>query len=162
MSKIDSMLYLDEGFRNKPYYDSEGYPTIGIGQLLGPKGTPLSAYSFTMPEHVAREWVSCHADELSAILAASEPLKGVWPSLNDARRDALINMAYQLGAAGTTKGIWGFRKMLAAVAAQDWLQAFKEGQDSKWYMQTPARARRVLTTLQMGDYRAYESLKGWV
>lgn len=157
MTKIDSMLFIDEGYREKPYNDSRGFPTVGIGQLLGPKGTPLSAYSFTVPIDVAKLWCKSHCTGIAARLAQSAEFKAVWLSLGEARQDALINMAYQLGYDGLMK----FRKLIAAVSASDWKTAFNEGLDSSWYKQTPARAVRVLTTLQTGTYRAYEGLQGW-
>lgn len=157
MTKIDSMLYFDEGYREKPYLDSRGFPTVGIGQLLGPKGASLSYYSFTVPLDVAKLWCKSHCASIAATLAQSDEFKGVWSKLGEARQDALINMGYQLG----TTGLFKFRKMIAAINASDWLTAYNEGLDSSWYKQTPARAVRVLTTLQRADYRAYEKLMGW-
>ena len=31
----------EEGFRVKPYYCTEGYPTIGYGRVIGAKGSEL-------------------------------------------------------------------------------------------------------------------------
>ena len=161
MSNIAKMLFIDEGFREKPYIDSRGYPTGGIGIKLGPKGAPLSHYTFKIPLPVALVWADEHAAMVSRQLQANPALSGVWMALNEARRDALINMGFQLGADGTTQGIWGFRAMLAAVRAQDWSRALKEGRDSLWNKQTPERSERVLSTLVNGDYRAYERLSAW-
>jgi len=55
----------------------------------------------------------------------------------------LVEMAYQIGVGGLLK----FRKMLAALERQDWCEALKEGKDSRWFRQTPARALEVLAPL---------------
>ena len=55
---IISLLNFEEGFSEVPYYCSEGYPTIGIGKRIGPKGAPLSQYQFTVSKSVATVWMS--------------------------------------------------------------------------------------------------------
>ncbi|CRL44597.1 hypothetical protein SGGMMB4_01777 [Sodalis glossinidius str. 'morsitans'] len=48
MSQIIPLLNYEEGYRETPYYDSLGFPMVGTGILLGPEGTPLSYYTFTL------------------------------------------------------------------------------------------------------------------
>lgn len=157
-SKIDKMLIIDEGYRAKPYIDSEGYPTGGIGIRLGPKGASLGMYQFTIPLNVAKLWALTHAQDMEARLSSSSALQGVWGGLEQARKDALINMAFQLGF----DGLMNFKKMLAAVRAGNWQEATRQGKDSKWYGQTKDRATRVLATLERADYSAYSGLSSWV
>lgn len=161
MSNISRMLYIDEGYRAKPYRDSEGYPTVGIGIKIGPKGGSLGVYTFSVPLKTALLWVDEYSASVVTQLSSSAALRGVWPALNDARRDALVNMGYQMGADGSTQGIWKFKRMIAAVAAQDWQEAHKQALDSLWARQTPDRAERVAATLRDGNYRAYERLAQW-
>ena len=59
-------------------------------------------------------------------------------------QQALVEMAYQLGIGGVSK----FKKMLAALEAEDWCEAYKEGKDSRWYRQTPKRAEAVLSAIK--------------
>jgi len=157
-SKIAQMLNIDEGYREKPYIDSEGYPTGGIGIRLGPKGASLGMYQFTIPRNVAELWALTHAQDMEARLSASDALRPVWGGLEQARKDALVNMAFQLGF----EGLMGFRKMLAAVRAGNWQEATRQGKDSKWYGQTKDRATRVLATLERADYSAYMGFSSWV
>lgn len=161
MSKVAEMLFGDEGYSEKPYPDSLGYPSVAIGIRIGPKGANMANYQFSVPKPVALLWCSEHASGVEAQLSSSAALRGVWASLSQPRKDALINMGYQLGAAGSTQGIWQFKKMLAAIRAQDWQEAAKEGKDSLWYRQTTNRAERVLSVLLRGDYKAYEGQPGW-
>ena len=50
---IFELLEYEEGFRAKPYYCSEGFVTIGIGSLIGPKHADLDLYQFTVNREVA-------------------------------------------------------------------------------------------------------------
>lgn len=154
MSKIAEMLIQDEGFRSKPYIDTEGYPTVGIGMRIGPKNSPLSAYTFELPLDAAKVWSQSHAASVADSLRQNPITAKAWAAADDARKDALLNMAYQLGVPGLSK----FRKMLAHCEAQRWEEAAREGRESLWYNQTPTRAARVLLVLVTGGYQSYNSL----
>ncbi len=157
MSKIAEMLYIDEGFRPKVYRDTEGYPTQGIGIKMGPKGASLSNYVATMPLAVAKLWCAEITQGDAVALAKDVHGADALAQCNDARRDALLNMCYQMGVGKyKASGVLGFANMLAAVAAQDWPSAYAHGKDSRWYRQTPERCERVLQTLFRGDYTAYK------
>ena len=60
-------------------------------------------------------------------------------SLPDRKKQALANMAFQLGVTG----LLNFRRMLAAIKDGDWTRARIEALDSKWASQTPARAKEI-------------------
>lgn len=141
---IVEILAKEEGFRAKPYHWSEGYPTIGYGQKIGPKGTPLDNYDFEIPEVVARLWLKLHVTVLERELSKAIP---VYRALTQARRDVLTCMAYQLGVSGVLK----FKNMLAALEERHYAAAAREMLDSKWARQTPARARRMATMMRTGE-----------
>ena len=42
----------------------------------------------------------------------------------------------------------GFKKFNAAVKGGDWLEAAKEGRDSRWYTQVTTRAERLMVRLE--------------
>lgn len=53
---IEKMLVNDEGVRNRVYWDSEGYPTIGIGHLIIMRKTKdMSEINRILSEHVGRQ-----------------------------------------------------------------------------------------------------------
>lgn len=37
MSKIIQILTYEEGYKDRPYIDTEGYPTVACGIVIGPK-----------------------------------------------------------------------------------------------------------------------------
>ncbi|MCG9659727.1 glycoside hydrolase family protein [Vibrio mediterranei] len=137
------ILEVEEGFSEQPYYCSEGYPTIGIGQRIGPKGTDLKVYQFTCPLLVAQCWCD---DKVKRVESALESYDW-YVNCDQIRRAMLISMAYQLGV----DGLKGFRKMLRALTISDWDTAYKEGLDSLWARQAPERAARQMEVIRSGE-----------
>lgn len=140
---IHQLLEFEEGYRSKPYYCSEGYPTIGIGQRIGPRNASLDMYDFTCPRPVAYAWLDEQIKEIGSKL---KPLEW-FNNLNEARRTIVVSMCYQIGFTGVMK----FRKMIAALQDNDWDAAEKQALDSLWARQTPKRARRHAEVLRTGD-----------
>ena len=112
------------------YYDSRGFLTCGIGFLIDKdKGGRI-------PDAVMNFWLDYILDAVDAELDKALPWWRRQPP--DVQR-ALAQMAYQLGL----PKLLGFKKMLGALQAGDYTLAKKEGLDSAWAKQTPARADRV-------------------
>lgn len=148
---IHKLLEFEEGYREHPYYCSENFPTIGIGQRIGPKGADLSWYQFTCSHRTAYAWLS------ETIYDLEEDLnKFDWfNSLNSDRKTIIISMAYQLGVEGLLK----FRKMIAAIENKDWNEVGRQALDSKWAKQTPSRSERHAAVLTHGNLmQVYEGL----
>lgn len=142
-------IAIEEGYRGRPYHCSEGYPTIGYGQRIGPKDAPLDQYQFKLSRRVAREWMKECIDQLygeSGELVLERDIGAV-------RHSVLISMAYQMGADGLRK----FKRMLAALNAGDWELAEKEALDSEWAKQTPERAKRHAEMLRTGELLPFYS-----
>ena len=121
-----------EGWRGACYDDSRGYGTIAFGTRL-----PLTKAEGAL---LLRERARANAEELAKR----------WPPMKTqpARvRDALVEMAYQLGAGGVLE----FRRMLEALERGDRAAAAAEALRSEWARaQTPARAARVAALLRGG------------
>lgn len=154
MSRIVDILNHEEGFREKPYRDSEGYPTVGTGILIGPKGAALSNYTFTVPKQVADVWLQVFIDKKLTEMRASTVVASALRQCNDARSDILISMAYQMG----TAGLASFKNTLGMVAAGKFEEAAAGMLNSKWAQQTPNRARRHAEVMRSGTYDAYKGL----
>ncbi|QGH73635.1 MAG: lysozyme [Podoviridae sp. ctpVR23] len=130
-------IKVEEGYRLKPYYCSNRFPTIGYGTKIGPKDAPLDMYQFSMPEPAAHVMVVATVDSLCDELMAKLPWFKTAPN---ALQMVLICMAYQLGIAG----VLGFRKALEHMEAKLYREAAKEMLDSKWFrVDSPARAKRM-------------------
>lgn len=141
MNLTIKILELEEGWRERPYYCSEGYPTVGYGFKIGGKGDPLPRFS--LPRKAGDAWLAELLDEVSA--EVSEHMKTVTRA---ERRAIILSMCYQLGI----KGCFAFTKMWAAIAEKDWQEAAKQMLDSKWARQTPERALRHAQVMESGSF----------
>nr|5TZY_A Chain A, Free fatty acid receptor 1,Endolysin,Free fatty acid receptor 1 [synthetic construct] len=164
-SNIFEMLRIDEGLRLKIYKDTEGYYTIGIGHLLT-KSPSLNAAKSELDKAIGRNTngviTKDEAEKLfnqdvdAAVrgILRNAKLKPVYDSLDAVRRAALINMVFQMGETGVA----GFTNSLRMLQQKRWDEAAVNLAKSRWYNQTPNRAKRVITTFRTGTWDAYGSL----
>lgn len=139
---ILDLLMVEEGFSEGPYYCSEGFPTIGIGQRIGPKGADLSLYEFNVSKTVAHAWLKEKVMHIENDLQKYD-----WfDKLTGNRRAVIVSMSYQLGITGLLK----FKNMIKAINIGDFDLAALEALDSRWATQTPGRAMRHAKVLASG------------
>jgi lysozyme len=70
-----------------------------------------------------------------------------WLKINDARRNALTDMCFNLGLTKFSQ----FKNMLAAIARNDWPTAKVAARDSLWHNQVGQRAERIEQVLLTGE-----------
>lgn len=145
---IVSLLRYEEGFKEKPYFCSEGYPTIGTGIKLGPKGAALSNYQITISKEVDAVWMAEIIKQKVAEMSVNQGITAAMSSCNDARKSILISMAYQMGADGLAK----FVNTLKAVSEKRWNDAAAGMLNSAWAKQTPNRAKRHAQQMLTGEW----------
>jgi lysozyme len=159
MTDIFSLLEFEEGFSEKPYYCSEGYPTVGFGIRIGPKGAALSNYTFTLPRTAAEVWTRCYMDEMVARLVRYPHLNAALMALeskstgalySDPRCCVLLSMCYQMGE----KGVADFVNTLKFMHDGNYVKAAVNMLASKWARQTPNRAGRHAKQMQTGQWAA--------
>lgn len=136
MTKLEEMLIRHEGIRMQPYTDSVGKLTIGVGRNLTDVG---------ISEDEAKDML--RADIWRAQKTLERVLPEAW-ALTEARRDALINMAFNMGEGR----LRGFKKMIAAIKVHDYDEAARQALDSKWAQQVGARAHELATIIKTGAY----------
>ncbi len=150
---VVGVLKIDEGFSSIPFIDTEGYPTVGSGIRIGPKGADLNLYQFEISEEVAEVWLK---DALNKKIEQCKSFKRIDLALSacrdsEVRHSVILAMAYQLGAAGLN----GFKKFLGAVIDHDWKLAHDEMLDSLWARQVPNRANRMAGMMLSNDWDSY-------
>ena len=135
MTPLELMIIKHEGIRLKPYKDTMGLITVGVGRCLDTKGiTQEEAY------YLLRNDIS----------EAIEGLQDNLPwfnQLDDARQDALTDMAFNLGITGLLK----FKNMLSAIERKDWNTAHNEALNSTWARQVGTRAIEIANILLRGE-----------
>lgn len=154
MSQIIQILNFEEGFRSRPYLDNLGFPTVGVGFLIGPKGAALSNYTFTLPKAASDVWLQELVDSKSAGMKSTPIISAALKQCNPARADILISMAFQLGVTGLAK----FENTLKMIAAGNFAGAANGMLDSLWAKQTPKRAQRHSDVMKTGTYDIYRGL----
>lgn len=127
-------LTRDEGMRLRPYVDTRGKLTIGIGRNLTDRGITRDEAALLLHNDV---------DTATADLDRNVPW---WRALSEARQRALLNIAFNLGWARMS----GFERMLAALRSGDYGAAADEALDSAWAQQVGERAVRVAELIRRG------------
>lgn len=128
-------LIRDEGLRRKPYRDTVGKLTIGIGRNLDDVGLDVDEIHVLANNDIDRRVVP----ELDRHAAW-------WAGMSERRQRALANMCFNMGWPTLRR----FRRMLAALEAGDYERAAAEAKDSKWYRQVGARADRIIDMIAEG------------
>lgn len=134
--RLANQLINDEDLRQKPYRDSVGILTIGVGRNLEDKGLSRAECLLLLDNDITDALADCRA------------VVGNFDELNAVRQEVLANMALNLGR----KRLQGFRKMLAAIARLDFEVAAVEMLDSKWAQQVKGRADRLTYAMRFGRF----------
>jgi lysozyme len=129
-------LKRQEGWRDHAYQDHLGYWTIGYGRLIDKKrGGRITRVEGEM----------LLVNDIREVIVGLRQNLPWFDSQPDHVKQALANMAFQMGVAGLLK----FRRTLAMVEAGDYDAAADNALSSLWAReQTPRRAREVLDVLR--------------
>lgn len=124
-----------EGLRRTVYTCPAGKLTIGYGRNLEDNGLSVSECEYLL----ANDIYECEAD------LRRFPY---WARLNDRQKAGLLNLRYNVGGAGYRS----FKRMNAALEAENFEQAAAEVIQSKYAEQVGRRAQDIADLLQMDDY----------
>ena len=133
--QLRAMLVRHEGLQLKPYKDSVGKLTIGVGRNLEDDGIS------------ERESYMLLDNDIMSHTIDAQKLP-VFTALDPVRQDVLIDMVFNMGI----RRVQGFKKMLAALSVKDWEEAAAEMRSSNWAVQVGARARELAAMMQKGEY----------
>lgn len=139
IEQLTRQLRRDEGVIPHAYADSEGWLTIGVGRLIDKrKGGRL--------RHAEIDYLL--ANDIEEAEAALRDRLPWFDSLDEARRGALVNMAFNLGVSG----LLGFRKTLVHIERGEYASAAAEMLRSKWAQQVGDRAKRLAEQIKTGRW----------
>jgi lysozyme len=132
--KFKQQLIINEGLLNRPYRDTVGKLTIGVGRNLDDVGISTSEAMFLLDNDIKRV-----LDELVYHLT--------WfNQLDDIRQRVIADMTFNMGF----YGLLTFSKMLKCLKEQDYVGTAKEMENSKWFKQTGLRAIRLKNMMETG------------
>jgi lysozyme len=137
--KLLEMLKRHEGVEHHIYRCSAGFWTLGAGRNVDPQGG-----------------LGLSEDEVDYLLENDivrviKELSSEYPwfkDLDDVRKDAMIDISFNLGATR----LRGFKRALAAMEVADYKMAAKEFLDSKWSRDVKGRATELCYMIEMGSY----------
>ena len=138
---LEEDLVRDEGLKLRRYTCSQGYPTIGVGHKLLPHEQNLTEIALTEAGRLLRLDINKALTDLEAVFGLRCLDRWAEP-----RQRALANMAFNLGRSGLA----GFKKMIAAINANDWPEAARQCLDSRYATQVGSRAKRIADALRFG------------
>lgn len=134
MSNLIDQLKRHEGLMLKPYRCTAGALTIGHGLNL----------DAGIDEGLAEAILVYQVDSIDESLQEYS----WYSSLNPARQDVIVNMAFNLGLTGVMK----FKKMIDALKCGFFELAAKEMLNSKWAKQVGNRAIELSNQMKSGQY----------
>ena len=133
--RIKELLIANEGLKLKPYRDSVGKLTIGVGRNLDDNGISYDEAMFLLRNDIER---------------AEKDLRKIFVNFNDYDENVkmvLIDMMFNLGF----RKFMTFKKFIEAIKQGDLEKAAKEMLDSKWATQVKKRAERDVKLLLIGE-----------
>ena len=133
-SRLIAELERDEGRRLKPYVDTTGKITIGVGRNLTDVGISDADCDRMLNEDIA------------AAEAGLDRALPWWRQIGDVRQRALVNMAFNLGL----PTLLSFHATLGAMEEGRWAAAAAGMRSSLWHAQIGARAERLARMIETG------------
>ncbi len=139
MSRLSDMITRHESSETYAYKCTSGKLSIGVGRNIDAAGG-----------------IGLSQDEIAYLLAndirrcKKELEEFPWfPSLDDVRQDALIDMCFNMGITRLRT----FKKAMGAMENQDYQQAADHFFDSRWARQVPNRAIEICDMIRTGEYK---------
>lgn len=164
MKRLSDQVRKDEAFMASPYQDTEKLWTFAEGRCLETHPLTGEEWKYLLDRQllcvvispVGSDWLKIQ--ELLAIeRQLTRDYSDFWSKLNDARQNALIEMAYQMGVVKEE----AFHDMITAIRAAiivdqitlgNWDLVERAGLASRWAQQTPNRARLIMRQLATGEF----------
>jgi lysozyme len=147
IDRLRDELRDDEGFMDYVYYCPTGHATAGYGHNCEAAGYGTAWIdSHKNPGSISRDQAETWLDsDIQTAMQIAQGCCGSFGQLSDARQRVLCNMAFNMG-----NKLSGFKRMLAAIANQDWHKAAEEMRDSVWAGQVHERSSRLAEMMVVG------------
>jgi lysozyme len=135
--KLKFYLKKHEGLRLKPYTDTAGKITIGIGRNLSDNGITLEEAELFLQR-----------DACDAVLSARLIFGDRFDQLSDPRKVVISDMIFNLGVTRFQQ----FTKLIRAVSVGDYPTAANEMLGSLWAKQVGERAKELASMMRTGEW----------
>lgn len=136
LTNLIDVLVRHEGLRNKPYEDTSGHLTIGVGRNLDTMGLSDDEIYYLLKNDIRR----CETELDNSFRW--------YKDLDQVRQEAMINLCFNLGITRLRK----FKLALRAMEVKDYEDASENFLDSLWATQVGQRAVEVAEMIKTGEY----------
>jgi len=135
MDELKSLLLRHEGLRLKAYSDTCGKITIGVGRNIEDVGISSTEAMYLLENDITRAKAGAYTFHW-------------YPKLDEARKDVVVSMIFNLGLGGFCK----FMRLIEALEVQNYSKAADEMLDSTWAHQVGERAKELATIMRTGEH----------
>ncbi len=135
MTRLKTMLTKHEGKRNKPYQDTLGIWTIGVGRNLEDTGISDDTIDQMLMEDIAR----CEAEARTL---------NWYKDLNEARQAVIVMMIFNMGLPRFKK----FKETIKYIGYKLYHRAANEMLDSRWAVQVGNRSHELSEMMRTGEW----------
>ena len=135
LSRLEAQLIEHEGMEERPYLDTVGKTTIGVGRNLDDKPLTQDEILYLLRNDIA-----------DARQDACEIVGEVFTDLSTIRQNVVIDMAFNLGRTR----LWKFKRFLYHLRRGEYQTAAHEMIDSKWYRQVGNRGKTLVQMMKKG------------
>jgi len=133
--RLFKQLRTHEGVEKFPYKCTAGYLTIGVGRNIEERGLLDDEIDFLLDNDI-----NIAIDEVAATY-------DWFFDLSEIRQRVIIDMVFNLGLPRFSQ----FKNMIAAIEAEDFVQASNEMMDSRWAQQVGLRASRLAEMMETDE-----------
>lgn len=138
LKKLASQLKADEGVRSKPYKDTVGKLTIGVGRNLDDVGLMPSEIDLMLQ------------NDIKSVINDLDNALPWWRQMSENRQGVLANMCFNMGIGDSKRGLLSFKNTLAAMKSGNYEAAARGMELSKWAIQVGNRATRLIHEMRQG------------
>jgi lysozyme len=149
---VMDMIVQHEGFKTKPYKDSLGLWTIGVGHLIGDGKTLPPEWN---REFTKEEVMTLFDKDYEHHKKLAEKLPG-YSLANEKGRAALIDLTFNMGPGWAST----FKLGVQALLKGDFKEAANQFIDSKWFKQVKGRGVTITNLLRDGGKGGATSVAG--
>lgn len=136
MGSLKALLVRHEGIVLRPYRDTVGKLTIGVGRNLDDVGISREEAMFLLDEDIART------------RTYAQTCFPWFKDLDEVRKDVVISMIFNMGLAGFSE----FKETISHIEAGRYATAATEMLRSRWAVQVKNRSIELAHMMQSGRY----------
>lgn len=134
ISKLKTDLMIDEGCKSKPYIDTVGKTTIGVGRNLTDNGLSDSEIDMLL------------TNDINQVITQLNKQLPWWTDMTDNRQRVLANMTFNMGI----NAVLQFKNTLTYMRLAQYDKAADGMLQSLWARQVGARAKRLSDMMRNG------------